>query len=67
MAQDNASEVDWYAVGLARVEQQYYIYNSTFDPTEHLTLVANNRGNAAEFNTLQKGQVSMRKQRNSSV
>ena len=34
-AQDNAEEVLWHAVGLARVEKQYYIYSSTFNPAEH--------------------------------
>nr|AUW31025.1 hypothetical protein [Cladonia uncialis subsp. uncialis] len=34
-AQDNAGEAYWHAVGLARVEQQYYIYNSTFDPAKY--------------------------------
>ena len=31
----NAGEVNRHAVGLARVEQQYYIYSSTFDPGEY--------------------------------
>lgn len=33
--QDSAGEVNWHAVGLARVEQQYYIYSSTFDPAKY--------------------------------
>ena len=32
---DNAGEVNWHAVGLARVEQQYYIYSSTFNPEDY--------------------------------
>ena len=32
---DNAGEVNWHAVGLARVEQQYYIFSSTFDPGKY--------------------------------
>ena len=32
---DHAGEAHWHAVGLARVEQQYYIYSSTFDPGNH--------------------------------
>lgn len=33
--EDNAGEASWHAVGLARVEQQYYIYSSSFDPARY--------------------------------
>ncbi len=33
-SKDNAGEAYWHCVGVARAGQQYYIYNSIFDPAK---------------------------------